>query len=140
MNPTVKNILAVVAGCAVAMVVNGSLISLGYVLNPLPEGVDPNDMDSLGAAMKNFGIKEFIMPFLAHALGSLAGAFVATKIGVSNHLKLALIVGAFHLLGGITAAYMLPAPITFEAFDLLVSYIPMAVSYTHLTLPTNREV
>jgi hypothetical protein len=41
-------------------------------------------------------------------------------------MVIALIVGAFNLLGGIMAATMIPAPMWFIALDLIVAYIPMA--------------
>ena len=45
--------------------------------------------------------KHFISPFLAHALGSLAGAFLAAKIALSHQMKIALVIGAFFSLGGL---------------------------------------
>ena len=63
MNPILRNVLAVVAGLVVGNVVNGFLISISGSVIPLPEGVDPNDMESLKAAMPTFPTKNFIMPF-----------------------------------------------------------------------------
>ena len=34
--------------------------------------------------------------------------------------------GIFHLLGGIAAAVMIPAPLWFIVVDLVLAYIPMA--------------
>jgi hypothetical protein len=113
-------------GALAGMVVNSGLVNYSHRIIPLPDGVDPGDMDSLMAAMPDFEPKHFIIPFLAHALGTLIGAFVTAKIAETNHKKLALIIGGFFLLGGITAAYMLPAPLSFEIFDLIFAYIPMA--------------
>lgn len=125
MNPVVKNILAVVVGAVVGMVVNMGLIMAGGSIIPLPEGVDPSDMESIKANMHLYEAKHFIMPFLAHALGTLAGAFAAVKLAASHHMKLALGIGGFFLLGGIMAANMLPGPMAFEVFDIVAAYIPM---------------
>ena len=38
-----------------------------------------------------------------------------------------LVIGFFFLLGGIAAAWMIPAPVWFEAADILLAYIPMAL-------------
>jgi hypothetical protein len=40
-------------------------------------------------------------------------------------MMLALIVGAFFLVGGISAVLMLPSPAWFTATDLLGAYLPM---------------
>ena len=91
-----------------------------------PEGVDPTNMESLAQHIHQFQPKHCIMPFLAHALGTLVGAFVAAKASASRHRALALGVGAFFLLGGLMLAAMLPAPVWFEAVDVLFAYLPMA--------------
>jgi hypothetical protein len=41
-------------------------------------------------------------------------------------MLLAMIVGVFGVLGGIAAAFMVPALVWFMALDLVVAYIPMA--------------
>jgi hypothetical protein len=126
MSPSVKNIIAVAAGIFTSSIVNMTLIMLSSSVIPLPEGVDPSDMESLKANMANFPAKNFIFPFLAHALGTLVGAFVAVKIAVKNHLQIALIIGAIFLLGGIMMVMDLPAPMWFNVLDLVGAYIPMA--------------
>jgi hypothetical protein len=85
-----------------------------------------NDMESIRANAHLFEPKHFIMPFLAHSLGSLIGALVAAVIAASRKMTFALVVGIVHLLGGIAAAFMIPAPVWFIASDLIVAYIPMA--------------
>jgi hypothetical protein len=125
MNPILKNILAVVAGIVVGSMVNMGLITISGSVIPLPEGVDPSDMESLKSSMHLFEPKHFIFPFLAHALGTLAGALVAALIAASHKMKFALGVGAFFLLGGIANVFMLPAPSWFIAVDLVLAYIPM---------------
>ena len=125
MNPIVRNILAVVAGFVVGSLVNMGLVNLGPYVVPLPEGADVSTMESLSASMQLFTPVNFLFPFLAHALGTLAGAFVAAKIAASHKMKLALGIGAFFLIGGITAASMLGGPVWFIAIDLLLAYLPM---------------
>jgi len=78
------------------------------------------------AAMPMMTAKHFLMPFLAHALGSFVGALVAALIAASHKLWFALGIGAFTMLGGIAAVMMLPAPLWFEAVDLIFAYIPTA--------------
>jgi len=126
MNPIIRNILAVIAGVVVGGVVNAAIIKLGSIIIPPPPGVDPSDIESIKANIGLYEAKHFIIPFLAHALGTLFGAFIATRIGVSRHLLLALIVGIVFLAGGIMMIQMVPGPMWFNALDLLGAYFPMA--------------
>lgn len=126
MNPVIKNILAVVAGWIAGSIVNMGLIKVGSAVMPL-EGVDPSDMAALAEAMPTADFKYFIFPFLAHALGTLAGAFVAGLIAASHKMKFAIGIGVLFLLGGITVNIMIPGPLWFVATDILLAYIPMGV-------------
>jgi uncharacterized protein YacL len=122
----IRNLLAIILGLIVGSVLNMSLIILGGYVVPPPVGADMNTMEGLQAAMPLFQAQHFIFPFLAHALGSLAGAFVAVKISKQAQLMCALIIGFLFQLGGISMVVQLPAPFWFNALDLLCAYMPMA--------------
>ncbi len=123
MNATLKNALAVVAGIIIGSTVNMALVYLGPSIIPLPEGVN---MENFAENINLFETKHFIFPFLAHALGTLVGAFVAAKIAVNNKMNYALVIGGFFLLGGIINVMMLGGPTWFKVADLVLAYIPMA--------------
>ncbi len=126
MNPIVKNILAVIVALILGSVVNMALIMIsGSVIAP-PEGADVTTNEGLKASMHLFEPKHYIFPFLAHALGTFAGAFIAAKIAANNKMKFAIAIGIVFLLGGISAVFMLPSPLWFSILDLVVAYIPMA--------------
>jgi len=124
-----RNIVAVIVGVLVGMSVNMGLIILGGNLIPVPEGFDP--MNAL-----NWELSNFIFPFLAHALGALAGSLVASLIAVSYQLTIALSIGIFFLIGGVAMVFLLPAPVWFICTDLIVAYIPMG--YLGYKLVTKR--
>jgi hypothetical protein len=126
MSPAIRNVLAVAAGIVIGSIVNMALITVSGQVIPPPEGIDPTSMESLKENIHLFEAKHFIFPFLAHALGALVGAYLAARIGVGNKMRLAYIVGAFFLLGGIANVFMLPAPTWFIILDVVVAYIPMA--------------
>lgn len=126
MYPILRNILAVIAGFIAGSFLNGSLISIGGFIIPPPEGTDTSTMEGLQTAIRLFEPKHFIFPFLAHALGTLVGAFVAVKISANRELGFAMVVGLFFLVGGIINIYLLPSPLWFTIVDLVVAYIPMA--------------
>ena len=76
MNPILKNILAVVGGWIGGSLVNMGLIKVGHKIFPI-EGIDPTDMEALAEVMPTLDPQYFLFPFLAHALGTLAGAIIA---------------------------------------------------------------
>jgi hypothetical protein len=126
MNPIIRNILALVTGWLVGSIINMGLIQTGHNLMPI-EGVDPSDMEALAAVMPTLDFKYFIFPFLAHALGTLAGATVAGFLAVSHKMKFSLGIGVLFLVGGIMVNFMLPGPTWFAVADIVLAYIPMAL-------------
>ncbi len=125
MNPVLKNILAVVLGWLIGSIVNMALVFTGHSVYPI-EGVDPNDIEAMAEVMPTLSSEYFLFPFLAHALGTLVGAFVAAKIAATRKMTFALVIGVIFLLGGIWVSTMIPAPTWFTATDLILAYIPMA--------------
>jgi hypothetical protein len=121
-----RNVLAVLAGIAIGGGVNMALITLSPSLIPPPAGVDVNNAESLSKAMHLFEPRHFVMPFLAHALGTLAGALAAYLIAATYRAQMAYVIGAVFLCGGVAASFMIPAPAWFIALDLLAAYLPMA--------------
>ena len=125
MNPILRNILALIAGFVIGSIVNMGIIMLSGSIIPPPDGVNPADVESLKANIHLFQPKHFIFPFLAHALGTLAGAFTAAKLAAKHSMKLAFGIGVFFLLGGLMMIQMVPAPTWFNILDAVVAYIPM---------------
>lgn len=124
MNPILKNIIAVVSGIVVGSVVNMAIITVSGSIIPPPEGADVTTVEGLKASMHLFGPQNFIMPFLAHALGTFAGALLAVIIAANNKLKFALLIGIVFLAGGIMNVVLLPSPLWFTLLDLILAYIP----------------
>jgi len=121
-----KNIFAIILGVIVGGFVNMGIVMLGPSLIAPPTGVDVNDMESIKANMHLYEMKHFIMPFLAHAIGTLVGGLVAAKVAASHKMRIAMIIGIFFLIGGIMMVMMLPSPIWFNVLDLGFAYLPMA--------------
>lgn len=121
-----RNVLAVVAGIVLGGFVNMALITLSPSLIPPPAGVDVTNPESLAGSMHLFQPRHFVMPFLAHAIGTFVGALAAYLVAASHKAALAYAVGALYLCGGIAASFMIPAPAWFIALDLIGAYLPMA--------------
>jgi len=126
MNPILKNILALVAGVILGNIVNMGIIMIsGYIIAP-PAGADLTTMEGLNASMHLMQPKHFLMPFLAHALGTFTGAMLTAYLAANRKMMFALVIGLVFLVGGITNIFMLPSPVWFTVADLAGAYIPMA--------------
>lgn len=126
MHPIIRNILAIVAGIVIGSTVNMGIISISGSIIPPPEGADVTTSEGLKAAMHLFEPKHFIFPFLAHALGTFFGAFVAAIVAANHKFKFAMAIGIFFLAGGIASVFMLPSPTWYTIVDLVFAYLPMA--------------
>ena len=125
MNPIIKNILAVVTGVIIGSIVNMAFIMMsGYIIPP-PDGADLTTSEGLIASMHLMEPKHFIFPFLAHAIGTFVGAFLAVKIVAKHKFRFAMSISIAFLVGGIMNVMMLPSPLWFTILDLVGAYLPM---------------
>ncbi len=119
--------LGLVLGVVVGIVANMGLVMLGGIVLPPPEGVDPTELESIRANIGTYSPLQFVPPFVAHAVGTLVGATVATAISRSGSFWPAMIVGGWFLLGGIGMVVLIPeTPVWFIVLDLGGAYLPMA--------------
>lgn len=125
MNPILRNVLAIVAGWLGGSVINMGLVMAGHSIFPI-EGVKPDDMEAFATIAPSLGPKYMVFPFLAHALGTLAGAYIAYTIAANRKMRFAIAIGVFFLIGGIMVNIMIPAAMWFRVTDVIVAYIPMA--------------
>ncbi|MFM2285774.1 MAG: hypothetical protein RLZZ543_1271 [Bacteroidota bacterium] len=126
MHPILRNVLAIVAGVVVGGIVNGAIISISADVIPPPEGAVLTTEEGLKAAMQLMEPKHFIMPWLAHGMGSLVGAMLAALIAATQKIRFALSIGLVFLLGGMYMVVILPSPWWFTLVDLVGAYLPMA--------------
>lgn len=124
MKPILKNFIAVIIGVFAGGVVNMSLIMISGCIIPPPEGANLLTMEGLKASMHLMEPKHFIMPFLAHALGTFAGALVATLIAAKHKMRIALGISIWFMIGGLINIIMLPSPVWFTILDLAGAYLP----------------
>ncbi len=120
-----RNFVGLLGGVTLGAAVNGGIIALQPYLLSLPQGVDPNNIDSLMKAIGDFQWHHFVMPFVAHALGTFSGAYFAVRVTRQRPLFKAMAISVIFLLGGIQMVQLLPAPLWFEIVDLTLAYLPM---------------
>jgi hypothetical protein len=126
MNPILRNVLAVIAAVFTGGAANMGIIMLSSSVIPPPEGVNPADMESIAQNMHLFEPIHYVMPFLAHSVGSFVGALVAALLAATHKMRFAVGLGIWTLVGGIAAAFMIPAPTWFIVLDLSLAYLPTA--------------
>jgi len=136
MNPFLRNTLAVIAGLVIGSIVNMSIILLSSSIIPAPNGADITTTEGLKATIHLFEPKHFLFPFLAHAIGTFAGALTTAVAAIKHKSKLAFGIGAFFLFGGIVTVFTLPSPIWFGFVDLIFAYIPMAYLASRIAVKT----
>ena len=126
MKSKLKNVLAVVVGVVVGSIANMIVVMIGPAIIPPPDGVDVTNVESIKASMNLFEFRHFIFPWVAHALGTLVGAYLAALIAASCRMAVAMVVGGLFLIGGIANVIMIGGPVLFNVVDLVGAYIPMA--------------
>lgn len=126
MKSKLKNVLAVVVGVVVGSIANMMVVMIGPEVIPPPDGVDVTNVESIKASMHLFEFRHFIFPWVAHALGTLVGAYLAALIAASCRMAVAMVVAGLFLIGGIANVIMIGGPVLFNVVDLVGAYIPMA--------------
>lgn len=125
MNSIIKNILAVILGVFAGGAVNMGIIMISNYIIPPPAGADLKTMEGLLASMPLMEPKHFLMPFLAHALGTLIGAGITAAIASKCKMHFAVGISIWFLIGGIINVIILPSPLWFTLVDLIGAYLPM---------------
>jgi hypothetical protein len=121
----VRSVVAVLVGVVIATVGILALESLGHLVYPLPEGVNPNDMEALKKVLPTMPVGAFLCVLFMYAVGSFVGGLIAGWIARRAQTVHALIVGAILMALGVVNMLMLPHPGWFWAASLLV-YLPPA--------------
>ena len=134
-----KLVLSVALGLVLGSIVNMALIKVSGLVIPPPAGTDMTTAEGIRAALPQLDPRHFLFPFMAHAFGTLAGAFIAAKITPRYRLAGALTVGSLFFVGGIMAARMIPAPAWFVAGDLIGAYFPFALLGFTLARPSRKR-
>lgn len=94
----------------------------------------------LAEVMPTLPSKHYLFPFLAHALGTLIGAFIAGLIAPKVFkIRAAINVGLLFFVAGILVNYMIPGPIWFTFLDIVVAYFPMAWLGGKIALKFSRK-
>lgn len=121
-----RNILITLAAAVAGMLINLILVACSpYFIAP-PAGADVTTEEGLLAAMPLMEPKHFLMPFLAHALGTFFSAALVSRFATERQFSRSMLLGFLFLSGGIYMVRALPSPLWFNITDLGLAYLPMA--------------
>ncbi len=123
---TILNLFVFVICVLTGGMLKGIIVKYSGAIIPPPAGFDLTTGEGFKAAAAVIEPKHFIMPFLAHAVGTLVGAFLVTLLITERRLFRALLIGFLFFLVGVYMVFVLPSPLWFDAVDLALAYIPMA--------------
>jgi len=139
MHPILKNSLAILAGAFIGGALNMAIIMVSSHIIPPPEGTDLKTIEGLKAAMHLMEPKHFLMPFLAHALGTLVGSCITAYIVPNQKMMYALLIATWFMIGGIMNIFMLPSPTWFTITDLVGAYLPMGFLGGYIATRLTKE-
>ena len=125
MKKTIYTVLWVVLSLVFGSLINGLIIYIAPLIIKYPEGVSFATEASTIQSMKLLQPIHFIIPFVAHALGTFISTLLMAIYVKNNFLKLAFFISVLYLFAGILNVIMYPSPIWFIVLDLVVAYIPL---------------
>lgn len=118
-----RNVLATIVGFIVASLTVYIFESLiGHNLFPLPENIDPMNMDSIKENMHLIPTGSKIFVVIAHFMGIVVGMLVAGIISKTSMVP-AYIVGALMLIATAINIIMLPKEMWFLISDTVLAII-----------------
>ena len=126
MRSKIINILSVLVGVFIGAIVNMAILMMSSAIIAPPKGVDMTSDAGINAAMPLLEPKHFLMPFLAHAIGTFVAVYLATRFSKTKAIRIPIIIASIYLIGGIMEVMNLNAPLWFNVIDLLGAYFPMA--------------
>jgi hypothetical protein len=122
-----KGLLVLLVALFIGGEVNMFIVENGHKLISNPPGTDFTTAEGLKKSMHLMLPKHFVMPFLAHALGTLVAAIIVVKLMPAQSKYLAYLVGLIFFVGGVMMISMVPSPLWFTIVDLVFAYIPMSL-------------
>jgi hypothetical protein len=125
---------AVFLGFLSAFVVVGVTELVGMSVFPPPVKIDPNNAESLAAAMKVLPIGALVMVVLAWGLGAFCGAWVSTRISPGRQVIFGYIFGGLFLLATLVNLMGMPHPAWMWIVGLLEIF-PLAYLGARLATP-----
>ena len=118
--------VAILLGCIVGMITMMLTHLLFFQLIPLPDGTTFGTPAQIAESVSKFELKHYLNPFIAHCMGTFIAAVTGGLIAFSYRRHTIAIIGLLFLIAGILNSFDIPAPLWYDALDLIFCYMPMA--------------
>ena len=123
-----RRIGAVVLGVILAVAIVQAAELIVHQMYPPPAGYNMRDMNQVKKFVAGLPVTAMVIVLAGWLVATLAGTFVAAKIGRS--FVPGYIVGVFLVAGGIANALMFPQPLWFSVASFVI-YIAMTLIGAH---------
>ena len=136
-----RSAIAIGVGLLVGMLTITVIDAIGMALYPLPAGVDPDNPESIRAAIPTLPLGSFVFLLAAWALGAMHGGGFAAYLSRGPRVLHGLIVGAILMAYAIYQLYVFGGPTWFTVTGVLL-FLPCAYIGALIgtqPLPGNRE-
>jgi hypothetical protein len=125
-----RSVLAIIAGLLVGFLAMAVGEMIGHHVVPLPPGMDMHDAD----ALKAMPAGAFVSVLLAWAVGTFAGAWVASKVAAVGKLWHGMAIGGVFFAATVAIMLHIPHPVWVMVVGL-VSLPPVAYLGAWLARP-----
>jgi uncharacterized protein YacL len=121
-----KTIFAIIGGLVSASIGMMIVQSIGHYVYPLPDGIDPSDVEQLKAYIKTAPLGAFWFLLLSYSVGSLIGGIVTSYIDQKSKFRNGLIIGVLLSIAGLVQLMTIPHPFWFAILSECL-YIPFVL-------------
>ena len=108
-----RNIGAGIAGVVIAMLSVWLVQMVGHAVYPLPDGLDPKDMEAMKAYVETLPVGAFLFVIASYFVGTTAGTCAACAIGTMLPRVFAIFIACLMLIGTAMNVAMIPHPTWF---------------------------
>jgi hypothetical protein len=111
---------AVLVGLVAATFLIVGIEVVSSIVHPFPPEVDPTDFEACKAHIARYPAWVLLMAVVGWGLTTFLSAWLATRLGSGRHRAHGIVVGSILLALAVMNMSMLPYPVWFWAFNLLI--------------------
>lgn len=138
-----RNVIAVAAGLAVAVLMVWLVQAIGHTIYPAPENLDWNDADAVHTYISQLPFVALLFPVASYFLGSVFGPYTATRIGTARPIILVGTIALVILAFAISTLIQLQPPVWFSALSvaavLIGAWLALMLAGGNLEIPDDEE-
>lgn len=138
-----RNVIAIIAGLAIAILLVWSVQEIGHTLYPAPPSLDWNDADAVRTYISQLPFVALLFPVASYFLGSVFGPYAATRIGTARPIVVVGTITLVILALAVSTLIQLQPPLWFSALSvaavLVGAWLALMLSGGKLELPDDED-